>query len=302
MARQDRIDIAIDLLGHTKNARTEIFARRAAPVQISYLGYPGTMGASFIDYIVADETLIPQDQRKHFCENVIVLPNSHMATDDRREISERAATRAEMGLPELGFVFCCFNNSFKISPAEFDVWMRLLAKVEGSVLWLVKSNPWVPPNLRKEAQKRGVDPKRLIFADRVSMADHLARHKLADLFLATFDYNAHATGSDALWAGLPVVTKPGHGFASRVGAGLLRAIGLPELIAGSVDEYEILALDLALNPEKLKALKTKLSDLRLKAPLFDSEQFARHIEHGYRRAYDLYADGRAREDIEVAAI
>ncbi len=301
LAREDGIDIAVDLMGYTKNARTEIFARQAAAVQINYLGYPGTMGAPFIDYIIADKTLIPPEQRMHFCEKIIDMPNSYQATDNTREISARAVTRSEMGLPENGFVFCCFNNSFKISPAEFDVWMRLLEKVEGSVLWLLNSNPWVEPNLRREAQKRNIDPERLVFAQRVPISDHLARHRLADLFLDTFNYNAHSTASDALWSGLPVVTKFGQGFASRVGAGLLNAIDLAELITKSEEEYERLALELALNPAKLGELKEKLSEHRLKKPLFDSEKFARHIEQAYRRIYGRYIDAKAPEDIEIAA-
>ncbi len=301
LAREDGIDIAVDLMGYTKNARTEIFARRPAPVQINYLGYPGTMGAPFIDYIIADKTLIPPEQRMHFCEKIIYMPNSYQATDNRREVSARAVTRAEMGLPENGFVFCCFNNSFKISPAEFDVWMRLLEKVEGSVLWLLNSNPWFEPNLRREAQKRNIDPERLEFAQRVPTSDHLARHRLADLFLDTFNYNAHSTASDALWSGLPVVTKVGQGFASRVGASLLNAIGLAELITGSEEEYERLALELALNPAKLGELKAKLSEHRLKKPLFDSEKFAKHIEQAYRQIYGRYIDGKTPEDIEIAA-
>ncbi len=301
LARKDHIDVAIDLMGHTENARSDIFAYRAAPVQISYLGYPGTMGSASIDYMFADRILIPEELRKHYCEKIIYLPNSHMATDNKREISNRPVTRAEMGLPENGFVFCCFNNSFKISPMEFDVWMRLLGKVEGSVLWLVNANPWVGPNLRKEAQKRNIDPERVIFAERVPMADHLARHQLADLFLDTFNYNGHSTASDALWAGLPVVTKPGLGFAARVAASLLTAIGLPELIATSTEEYEQLALELATNPEKLAALKKTLLERRTESPLFNSEQFARYVEDAYELAYGRYFDGEMPEDIVVLA-
>jgi protein O-GlcNAc transferase len=301
LARKDRIDIAIDLMGHTENARSDIFAYRAAPVQISYLGYPGTMGSASIDYMIADRILIPEELKKHYCEKIIYLPNSHMATDNRREISNRPVTRAEMGLPESGFVFCCFNNSFKISPAEFDVWMRLLGKVEGSVLWLVNANPWVRSNLGKEAQSRNIDPERVIFAERVPMADHLARHQLADLFLDTFNYNGHSTASDALWAGLPVVTRPGQGFAARVAASLLTAIGLPELIASSTEEYEELALELATNPRKLTELKKKLLERRKESPLFESEQFARYVEDAYEQAYGRYFDGKEPEDIVVLA-
>jgi predicted O-linked N-acetylglucosamine transferase (SPINDLY family) len=239
--------------------------------------------------------------RKHYSEKIIYLPHSHMATDNTRAISDRPGTRAEMGLPEQGFVFCCFNNSFKISPADFAVWMRLLGKVEGSVLWLVNANRWVRSNLGREAQKRNIDPQRLIFAERVPMSDHLARHQLADLFLDTFNYNGHATASDALWAGLPVVTKPGQGFAARVAASILTAIGLPELVATSVEEYEQIAFALATDARKLVALKKKLLICRKESPLFDTEQFTKYIEDAYRQASGHYIDGKKPQDIAVTA-
>lgn len=300
LARQDRIDVAIDLMGYTRNARPEIFVHRAAPVQISYLGYPGTLGAPFMDYLIADRILIPQELRRYYCEEIIYLPHGHMATDNTKQIAERPIDRAQMGLPEKAFVFCCFNSSYKISPAEFDVWMRLLMRVEGSVLWLVRTNLWVQENLRKEALKRNIDPERIIFAERVPMADHLARHRLADLFLDTFHYTGHSTAADALWAGLPLVTKLGQGFAARVGASLLNAVGLSELVANSTEDYERLALELAENPQKLAALKAMLQERRKRAPLFDSEGLARHIEDAYRQAYEHYLDGRGPQIIEVA--
>ena len=299
-ARKDQIDIAIDLMGYTHNARPEIFAYRAAPVQISYLGYPGTLGACFMDYIVADRVLIPEELRGHYSEKIIYLPDSHMATDNTKEIPERPITRAQMGLPEDGFVFCCFNNSYKISPAEFDVWMRLLKRVDGSALWLTGANAWARLNLRKEAQKRDVDPERVVFAERVPMPDHLVRHRLGDLFLDTFNYNGHSMAADALWTGLPLVTKRGQGFPARVAAGLLNAIGLCGLVANSTEEYERLALGLAENPEKLAALKATLRERRTRAPLFDTETFARHIENAYWQAYERYFDGMAPDAIEVA--
>jgi protein O-GlcNAc transferase len=299
LARQDRIDVAIDLMGYTRNARPEIFAHHAAPVQISYLGYPGTLGASFMDYLIADRILIPQELRRHYCEKIIYLPHGHMATDNTKQIAERPICRTQMGLPEQAFVFCCFNSSYKIRPAEFDVWMRLLMRVESSVLWLVRANSWVQQNLRTEALKRGVDPERIIFAERVPMADHLARHRLADLFLDTFHYTGHSTAADALWAGLPLVTMLGQGFAARVGASLLNAVGLSELVANSAEDYERLALELAENPQKLAALKAMLQVRAKHAPLFDSEGFARHIEDAYRQAYQLYFDGKKPGLIEV---
>ena len=299
LARQDQIDIAIDLTGYTQNSRSGIFAYRAAPMQINYLGYPGTMGANFIDYIIADPILIPSDSQKHYNEKIIQLPNSYMPTDNTRIFSERELTRLEMGLPEQGFVFCCFNNNYKISPTEFDVWMRLLLKVEGSVLWLRKSNKWSEGNFCKEAKSRGIDPSRLIFADRVPMDEHLARHRLADLFLDTFAFNAHTTATEALWAGLPVVTKLGQGFAARVAGSLLSAIDLPELITETEIEYEALILDLATNPQRLAAIKQKLAANRLSKPLFNTELFTKHLEDGYQRAFRQYFDGKEPEAIYV---
>lgn len=282
LARKDGIDIAVDLLGFTGGCRPDIFAHRAAPVQINYLGYPGTMGAPFIDYIVADRILIPEEQRRHYAEKIIYLPGSYQVNDDTRAISDRAVTRSEEGLPEQGIVFCCFNNNYKITPAEFDVWMRLLRQVGGSVLWLLKANPWAEQNLRREAEKRGVDPARLVFAERTPLPEHLARHRLADLFLDTFAYNAHTTASDALWAGLPIVTKMGRGFPARVAASLLHAVDLPELVTDATEDYERLALELATHPEKLAALGQKLLRARQTASLFDTERYARQLEDAYR--------------------
>jgi protein O-GlcNAc transferase len=282
LARKDGIDIAVDLLGFTGGSRPDVFAHRAAPVQINYLGYPGTMGAPFIDYIVADRILIPEEQRRHYCEKIIYLPGSYQVNDNTREISDRAVTRSGEGLPEQGFVFCCFNNNYKITPAAFDVWMRLLRQAGGSVLWLLKANPWAEQNLRKEAGKRGVDPARLVFAERAPVPEHLARHRLADLFLDTFAYNAHTTASDALWTGLPIVTRLGQSFPARVAASLLHAVDLPELVTGSTEDYERLALELATHPEKLTALRQKLLRVRKTAPLFDTERYARQLEDAYR--------------------
>lgn len=209
-------------------------------------------------------------------------------------------TRKEMGLPEQGVVFCCFNNIYKIGAKEFDVWMRLLDQVGGSVLWLKGTNEWARSNLRKEAQKRNIDPNRIVFTERVSMPEHLARHRLADLFLDTFHYNAHSTASDALWAGLPVVTLAGQGFAARVAASLLRAIGLPELITNSAEDYEQLALELARDSQKLATLKTKLAGLKDDTPLFDTERFTRNLEAAYAQAYQRYFDGEAPAHITVS--
>jgi protein O-GlcNAc transferase len=299
-ARRDGLDIAVDLMGHTRKTKLEIFAHRAAPVQINWLGFPGSIGADFMDYMIADKVIIPGEQRAHYREKILYLPASHMPADDSRRIAPPRMTRVEAGLPEKGFVFCCFNNSFKISPADFDIWMRLLDQVEGSVLWLVESNSRVWVNLRREAAARGVDPARLIPAKRVTLDDHLARHGLADLFLDTCPYTGHATAADALQAGLPLVTRPGKGYASRVGAGLLTAIGLPELIAASAEDYERIALALARDAEMLADLKAKLAALNKSSPLFDSADFTRHVEAAYRKAYDRFFDGKAPEDILAA--
>ena len=299
LAREDAIDIAIDLNGFTQNSRAGIFAYRAAPIQINYLGYPGTMGADFIDYIIADKRLIPEGSEKYYSEKPIYLPNTYMPTDNTREISTRSISRKEFGLPEDSFVFCCFNNNYKITSEEFDIWMRLLGKIKGSVLWLRKSNKWSESNFIKEAKKRGVDPSRLVFAGRAVMEEHLARHKLADLFLDTFNFNAHTTASEALWVGLPVITKAGKGFASRVASSLLKAIDLPELITETNKDYEALILDLATNPDKLLKIREKLKNNLLSKPLFDTELYIGHLETAYRQVYNNYSKGNLTEPIKV---
>jgi predicted O-linked N-acetylglucosamine transferase (SPINDLY family) len=301
LARTEKLDIAIDLKGFTQNERLGPFAFGLAPVQISYLGYPGTLGADFIDYIVADAVVIPDDKRPHYSEQIIYLPNTYQPRDNTRIISDKIITRGDMGLPSNGFVFCCFNDNYKISPKEFDIWMRLLGKVESSVLWLLKSNNWAEQNLKREAEARGISSERLVFAERVPPAEHHARQKLADLFLDTFRINAHTTTSDALWAGLPVVTKLGEGFAARVAGSLLTAIGLPELITQSEEAYEALALALATDPNELAKIKSKLEANRLTQPLFDSEMYTRHLETGYQMAYDRYFTGNSPDTIIVAA-
>jgi len=294
------IDIAIDLKGYTQHSRPGIFAERCAPVQVNYLGYPGTMGTEHIDYIIADTTVIPRDRQADYTEKVVYLPNSYQVTDSRRRISDRVFTRQELGLPEQGFVFCCFNNSYKISPPTFDIWMRLLRFVEGSVLWLLLDNPTAASNLRKEAEKRGVDSARLVFAMRTGSEEHLARHRLADLFLDTLPCNAHTTASDALWAGLPVLTCMRQSFASRVAASLLRAIGLPELITRTEAEYEALAIELAKDANVLSAIRRKLERNRRSTPLFDTRLFARHIEAAYSAMHERRLAGLAPESIEIA--
>jgi len=299
-ARNLEIDIAIDLKGFTGDARPQIFAARCAPVQVNYLGFPGTMGASYMDYIIADKVLIPRESQRDYSERVAYLPGSYQ-TNGRRRISDRAFTREELGLPAEGFVFCCFNKNYKITPPVFASWMRILQQVEGSVLWLLEDSPIVAANLRKEAEARGVDGARLVFAGRMDLPDHLARHRLAGLFLDTLPYNAHTTASDALWAGLPVLTQIGDAFAGRVAASLLTAVGLPELIMTTAQDYEACAIRLATHPEELGALKNRLADLRLTSGLFDAKLFAGHIEAAFSAMHQRRLAGLSPDHIEVEA-
>jgi predicted O-linked N-acetylglucosamine transferase (SPINDLY family) len=302
VVRKTELDIAIDLNGHTSGGRTEILSSRIAPIQINYLGYPGTMGAGFIDYIIADEIVIPREHRIHYAEKVVYLPDSYLVNDGTRRIAQFVPSRAEIGLPQRGFVFCSFNNPVKITPEMFGVWMRLLRQVEDSVLWLTPRNSIAGDNLRREAYSRGVDPDRLIFAARVDSNDeHLARHRLADLFLDTLPYNAHSTAADALWAGLPVLTCIGSTFSGRVGASLLNAIGLPELITKSLEEYEALALELATRPGKLSSLTEKLRRNRSTHPLFDTTLFTKHMESAYTKMWERYRSGLPPDHIYVEA-
>ncbi|MFN3401534.1 MAG: tetratricopeptide repeat protein, partial [Ferrovibrio sp.] len=277
----DDLDILIDLKGYTQNTRSEILARRPAPIQVNYLGYPGTMGATFIDYIIADAFIIPPTQHAFYDEKVVTLPHCYQPNDTRRPVADQPPTRAACGLPEDGFVFASFNNSYKITPQVFDIWMRLLSQLPGSVLWQLEAEPDAAENLRREAQARGIDPARLIFAPPLDLADHLARQPLADLFLDTLPVNAHTTASDALWAGLPVLTCAGETFIGRVAGSILTTIGLPELITTSLPEYEALALALARDPARLGALRQKLAVQRQTSPLFDIARFTRNLEGAY---------------------
>jgi len=292
LLREQRIDIAVDLMGYTEHARPNVFALRAAPIQASYLGFSATMGASFMDYAIADPVVLPSDQHACYTEKIVHLPECFLVNDSTRAISPQARSREQERLPENALVFCCFNQAHKLLPMTFDVWMRLLMRVEGSVLWLSRLNDHAVVNLRNEAQARGVDPARLIFAPRVaSQADHLARHSLADLFLDTLPYNAHTTASDALWAGVPVLTCIGTTFAGRVGASLLHAVGLPELVTQSLDEYEALALRLATDPARLRTLRSKLASNRRSQPLFDTDRFRRHLEAAYETMWEIWRRG-----------
>jgi predicted O-linked N-acetylglucosamine transferase (SPINDLY family) len=290
--RDLEVDIAVDLKGFTRYCRTAIFAMRPAPIQVNYLGYPGTMGTDYIDYIIADRFVIPPEHHQYYTEKVVYLPDTYQANDPLRLVYKLAPTRADAGLPENGFLFCSFNNNFKITPTMFNVWMRLLQKIEGSVLWLFEGNSVAPTLLRREAERRGISADRLVFAPQVKMEDHLARHCLADLFLDTQYYNAHTTASDALRSGLPVITCPGTTFASRVAGSLLTAIGMPELITNSLEEYEALALKLARDPALLSSVKRKLACNREMHPLFDTERFTRHLEAAYATMWRLYQLGK----------
>jgi predicted O-linked N-acetylglucosamine transferase (SPINDLY family) len=244
------------------------------------MGYPGTSGSGFIDYIIADSLVVPPAQQTFFSEKIAVLPDTLWVTDTQRAVGERPS-RTEAGLPESGFVFCCFNHNWKITPPLFDIWMRLLREIEGSVLWLLEGNASIRGNLCKEAAARGVAPERLIFAGRTTPDKHLARQQLADLFLDTLPYNAHTTASDAIWMGLPLITMPGKSFPARVAASRLKAAEVPELIAADLTEYEALALKLARDPPLLAAIRQKLVSRRDKVALFDTARFTPHLEDAY---------------------
>jgi predicted O-linked N-acetylglucosamine transferase (SPINDLY family) len=290
LARELGIDIAIDLNGFTAHCRPEIFALRAAPVQINFLGFPGTMGAGFMDYLLADGMIVPRAQQRHYAEKIAYLPDSFMPFDSSYAIADKEFTREELGLPSRGFVFCCFNNSYKILPDVFDRWMRILGRTENSVLWLQQTNETVADNLRKEAERRGIDGARLIFASRVaSLSEHVARIRTADLFLDTSPYNAHATSLDTLWAGVPLLTYPGETFASRVAASLVRTAGLPELIAGTPSQYEEKAVELAADPARLGELRRKLA--QRKTPLFDTKHYTKNLEALYGAIYERHRSG-----------
>jgi protein O-GlcNAc transferase len=290
---EDEIDILVDLKGFTEFSRPQILAYRPAPIQVNYLGYPGTMGASFIDYILADAVVAPFEDQPFYSERIVHLPDCYQPNDAKRVIADPAPPRRDCGLPDQGFVFCCFNASYKITPHFFEIWMRLLRSVPDSVLWLLDGNISSRVNLRREAEAHGVAPERLVFAAALPLAEHLARHRQADLFLDTLPCNAHTTASDALWAGLPVLTCAGQTFAGRVASSLLRAIGLPELITASLEEYEALALKLAAEPRQLAALKDKLARNRLTMPLFDIARFTPRIEAAYLRMWEIWCTGQS---------
>lgn len=291
LLREMEVDIAVDLMGFTTNSRPGILANRPAPVQVNYLGFPGSMGADYIDYILADRHVLPFDEQEFYTEKVVWLPDSYQVNDSKRIVAERTPSRTACGLPPSAFVFCCFNNNYKVTPEVFDIWMRLLHGVAGSVLWLLEDNATASANLRAEAVKRGIAADRLVFAARMELDEHLARHRLADLFLDTLPYNAHTTASDALWAGLPLVTCLGHTFPGRVAASLLHAVGLPELVTESPEGYEALSLKLATSPALLSEIRAKLWRNRRECPLFDTRRSCAHIESAYTLMWERHQRG-----------
>ncbi|MBX9823786.1 MAG: tetratricopeptide repeat protein [Xanthobacteraceae bacterium] len=291
LIRANETDIVVDLGGFTQGCRPGIVAARPAPISVSYLGFAATMGVDYIDYILADDVVIPQEDRRHFAEKVIALPHSYMIADARKNIRAADLTRRQVGLPDDGFVFCSFNNTYKINPGIFDVWMRLLRAVDGSVLWLRSWSATAVENLRREAAARGVAPERLVFAPAVSIEEHLGRHRLADLALDTLPYNAHTTAIDALSAGLPLLTCVGSTFASRASASMLRAIGMPELIGASLEDYERQALRLAQDASWLESTKLKLAANIALEPLFDTKRFARDVESAYTAIWERQRQG-----------
>ncbi len=299
LARELEIDIAVDLKGLTQASRAGLFALRPAAVQVNYLGFPGTLGASYIDYILADRILIPPELQACYDEKIVYLPHTYMVNDTTKVIAQTTYSRSELGLPEKAFVFCCFNGTFKITPDLFAIWMRLLHAVAGSVLWLFESNVHAVGNLRQAAATHGIAPHRLVFAPRLPLAEHLARHRQADLFLDTFYCNAHTTACDALWAGLPVLTCLGETFAARVAASLLAAIGLPELVTRHPADYEALALALAREPGRLAALRRKLEANKLTQPLFDTPRFTRNIETAYQQMHARQQAGLAPDHLII---
>lgn len=301
-ARAADLAIALDRKGYTAGSRSELLAHRLAPVQINYLAYPGTMGAPFIDYLVADPVTVPDSQRAHISEKLIRLPHCYAPSDDQREIAPLASSRADCGLPEAAFVLASFNAPYKITPREFDIWMRLLREIDDAVLWQYSSNPFAERNLRLQAERRGIDPARLVFAPRLPSPDHLARHTHADLAIDSFAVGAHTTANDALWAGLPLVTRIGDQFAARVAASILAATGMNDLVTSTDAAYEALILELAQDRERLAVLKAKLARNRIEQPMYNTALYARHFERGLEAAWERWFAGLEPADIDVAAL
>jgi protein O-GlcNAc transferase len=295
------IDILVDLTGFTQSSRSGILALRPSPIQVNWLGFPGTMGAPFVDYLISDSFITPSDQVQCYSEQLVLMPDTYQPNDRARPMAA-IPTRTECSLPDDALVFCCFNQTFKITPQIFDSWMRLLNSAPGSVLWLLECNSWAKANLQREARARNIDPGRLVFAPRVPIEQHLARHRCADLFLDTLPYNAHTTTSDALWMGLPVLTCAGDTFAARVAGSLLHAAGMPELVTDTLAAYETKARYLVTHQEELQALREKLQRTRGTMPLFDTERFARNLESAYHAMWRTHATGNPPESFNVSAL
>ncbi len=299
LSKNLNIEIAVDLMGFTKKNRFSIFHKRCSPIQVNYLGYPGTLGNANIDYIIADKIIIPKKNEKFYSEKIVYLPNTYQVNDSKKQISKKFLSKKEFGLPENSFIFCCFNQNYKINPKIFNIWMDLLLEVKNSTLWLIEDNEISIKNLKKEAEKKMVNQNRIIFAKRLPNEKHLARHKLADLFIDTFPYTAHTTGSDALWSGLPLVTLKGETFASRVASSLLNAVNLPELVTTSYEEYKELAIKLSLNPKILQTFKKKLEINISKKPLFNTKLFVKNIESAFIQMHDRYYKGMPKKNIYI---
>jgi predicted O-linked N-acetylglucosamine transferase (SPINDLY family) len=300
LAREMKVDIAVDLGGITQDARMGIFAARAAPIQVNYLVYPGTLGTKYHDYVLADRVVIPEGQEKCYTEKIAYLPNSYQVNDRKREVDESVFDRRREGLPEDAFIFCCFNNNYKILPEIFSIWMQLLKELPNTVLWLLEVNEVAKENLLIEANKLGVISDRIIFAKKRKKEEHLARQRLADLFLDTFPYGAHTTASDALWVGLPLITMIGKSFQSRVAASLLHSIGHSELVVADLAGYKALAVELVKNPAKLQAIRSHLESQKLNLPLFDTPSFVKSIESAYIHMYQNALDEKVPQTFYVS--
>ncbi len=296
---EDRVDILVDLMGHTKGSKTGICALGPAPVQVSYLGFPGTTGSDFLDYIITDRIITPEEHAAFYSEKFVYMPHCYQVNNNTQEISDKNWKKNDFGLPENSFVFCSFNQTYKIEPVIFGTWMKILSKVPGSILWLFRKNTTAEKNLKHEADKRGINSERLVFTDILPLNEHLARLKLADLVLDTRIYNGGASTSNALWAGVPVVTVQGGHYVSRMSSSLLTTIGLPELITHSLEEYESLCIRLANNPDELQAMRQKLANNRLTKPLFDTQGFARNLEKAYKEMWKIFLAGEKPRQIEV---
>lgn len=299
MIAEMEIDILINLNGYFGASRQSIFAYKPAPIQVNYLGFPGTLGANYMDYLIADDTVIPPASYQHYCEKIVSLPNCYQSNDSKRKISDKNFKRSDFGLPDNKFIYCCFNNNYKITPDTFNIWMDILKGTENTVLWLLKDNPLAMNNLLIEAEKRGVSKDRIFFAERIKPEEHLERHQLADLFLDTHPYNAHTTASDAIWAGLPILTYPGTTFPGRVTSSLLSALGVPELIADSQNDYLEKAIKFAAIPESLLIIRQKLKLRRGTSNLFNTAEFTRNIEAAFKLMYSRYLEGLPAEHLRV---